>query len=222
MRRALLLLAALLLAHSPSFAAELRTLDVVVTRIIDGDTFVAIDSNRLEHRVRLAGIDAPERSQPFSERSRQNLASLVHEHAVRIEWSKVDRYGRLVSRVVLPQGRCAEPSCPQVDVNLAQIEGGYAWHYIAFQREQSAHDRQDYAAAERAARDGGAGLWADREPVAPWDWRAQPGVSSVKKSRAGICHEAGKPSYSSVRHFEEFANLEGCIASGGRIPKSAR
>jgi endonuclease YncB( thermonuclease family) len=221
MRRAVSLLASLLLMHAAASAAELRTLDVFVTRIIDGDTLVAIDSNRIEHRVRLAGIDAPERGQPFGERSRQSLAGLAHHQSLRIEWSKVDRYGRLVATVLLAQGSgCPGASCVQLDINLAQIQGGFAWHYTAFQAEQTAMARREYAAAEQTARAGGLGLWADAEPVAPWNWRAGPATAAVKKSRAGICHDTTMASYRTVRHFEGYADLEGCLASGGRLPKS--
>src|SRR4051812_46193581 len=91
-----------LLAQGAARGAELHSLDVFITRIIDGDTLVAIDSNKVEHKLRLSGIDAPEKGQPFGQRSRQNLASLAHNHAARIEWSKVDRYGRLVAKILIP------------------------------------------------------------------------------------------------------------------------
>jgi endonuclease YncB( thermonuclease family) len=219
MRRTVSLLASLFLMQAAASAAELRTLDVFVTRIIDGDTLVAIDSNRLEHRVRLAGIDAPERGQPFGERSRQNLATLAHNQSLRLEWSKVDRYGRLVATILLAQG-CPGASCAQLDINLAQIQGGFAWHYVAFQAEQTEPTRREYAAAEQTARAGGLGLWVDLEPVAPWNWRAGPATAAVKESRAGICHDTTMASYRTVRHFEGYADLEGCLASGGRLPKS--
>ena len=58
-----------------------------------------------------------------------------------------------------------------IDANLAQLEAGMAWHYKAYAREQRAPDRRRYAQAEERARDARQGLWADRAPMAPWDFR---------------------------------------------------
>jgi len=65
-----------------------------VVRIADGDTLTVLDSARHQHRVRIAGIDAPERYQPFGGRSRQNLASLAFRKSATLDCYKVDRYGR--------------------------------------------------------------------------------------------------------------------------------
>jgi len=80
-----------------------------------------------------------------------------------IEWSKHDRYGRIVGKVVL-EGQ---------DICLEQIEAGMAWHYKYYQDDQTEKDRQLYAAAEIAARATNVGLWIDPNPVPPWDFRRQ-------------------------------------------------
>ena len=111
---------------SPGFGAEQHTLTVKVTRITDGDTIKAIDSNRLEHDIRLLGIDAPESEQAFSARSKQNLERLVAGKDVRIEWSKDDGYGRLLAIVRLPiSAACEPPVCRDgyLDVNLCELDG---------------------------------------------------------------------------------------------------
>ena len=82
---------------------------------------------------------------------------------VTIEWSKHDRYGRIVGKVLL-NGR---------DVCLDQVTAGMAWHYKFYQDDQTPEDRQLYAAAEIAARAGKVGLWIDPNPVPPWDFRRQ-------------------------------------------------
>jgi endonuclease YncB( thermonuclease family) len=74
---------------------------------------------------------------------------------------KTDRYKRAVCRLEVDG----------VDANLAQLEAGMAWHYKAYTREQSPADRWRYAKAEDRAREARQGLWADRAPVAPWDFR---------------------------------------------------
>lgn len=132
-----------------------------VVGVFDGDTVTVLDANRVQHKVRLAGIDAPESHQPFGTRSKQHLARLTYRQPVEVEWHKLDRYGRLVGKL-----RVAG-----VDMNRVQVEAGLAWHYVAYQREQSEADRRAYAAAEQAAREARLGLWADARPQAPWDYR---------------------------------------------------
>ena len=141
-----------------SFAASF---DGKVVGVTDGDTILVLDSQHMQHKVRLAGIDAPESKQAFGGRSRTNLADLVFGKAVIIEYTKHDRYGRVVGKV-LWNG---------IDVDLQQIESGLAWHYKQYAKEQSSEDRQRYAKAEDKARAAHLGLWQDREPVPPWEWR---------------------------------------------------
>jgi len=132
-----------------------------VVSVADGDTITVLDSSKTQHKVRLAGIDAPEKAQAFGNRSRLSLALMVYQREVTIKTDKTDRYGREVGKV-LHDGE---------DVCLAQVKKGLAWHYKAYEREQSESDRNAYAAAEDAARAAKAGLWADKEPIAPWDYR---------------------------------------------------
>jgi endonuclease YncB( thermonuclease family) len=120
-----------------------------------------LDANLVQRKVRLAGIDAPELRQAFGARSKQHLATLAFRQQIEVEWHKRDRYGRFVETL-----RVAG-----VDVNLLRVEAGLAWHYVQYQREQSEADRRWYATAERAAREGRIGLWADAEPMAPWEYR---------------------------------------------------
>ena len=82
---------------SPPAAADL--LECRVIRIADGDTLTVLDADQVQHRVRLAGIDAPEKAQPFSERSTQNLARLVAGKAVEVRWHTWDRYGQVVDQL---------------------------------------------------------------------------------------------------------------------------
>lgn len=145
---------------SPAAAATLRGRVVAVA---DGDTITVLDAARRRERVRLAGIDAPESRQPFGAAAKRSLAALVFGVDVEVEYSKRDRYGRIVGRV-LREGR---------DAGLAQVEAGLAWHYLRYANEQSPQDRAAYARAESDARALRRGLWADRAPLAPWEWRAQ-------------------------------------------------
>ena len=127
----------------------------------DGDTITVLDADKVQHKIRLAGIDAPEKKQAFGNRSKESLSDLVFDKTVNIETEKRDRYGRQIGKVLV-NGQ---------DVNLVQVERGMAWFYRQYQHEQSPNDRKLYEAAEGAAKDGRRGLWRDVDPVPPRDFR---------------------------------------------------
>lgn len=149
---------ALLLATTGAVADTLRG---QVVGISDGDTITVLDDTKKQHKIRLSGIDAPEKGQPFGDRSKQSLAGMVFRKQVVVGWHKYDRYRRVIGKVLL-DGR---------DVNFAQVSAGLAWHYKDYQREQSPADRRAYAEAEHKARVAHVGLWRDPSPIAPWDFR---------------------------------------------------
>ena len=134
-----------------------------VVGVQDGDTITVLDSSNANHRIRLLGIDAPEKGQAFGNRSGENLSQAIFNRVVTIGWSKHDRYGRIVGKVLL-EGQ---------DICLEQIKAGMAWHYKYYQDDQTEEDRQLYAAAEIAARATNVGLWIDPNPIPPWDFRRQ-------------------------------------------------
>ncbi len=90
-----------------------------VVKITDGDTLYVLDATYQQHKIRLAGIDAPERKQAYGLASRKHLASIVAGQTVTIEYQKRDRYGRIVAKVLLDG----------IDVCLEQVKAGFAWHY---------------------------------------------------------------------------------------------
>ena len=158
--------------RSPIFAlllclaiqAHADTLLGKVINVADGDTITVLDDTNTQHKIRLAGIDAPEKRQAFGNVSKQSLADMVAGQSVAVEWVKADRYGRKVGKVVLA-GQ---------DANLVQVRRGLAWHYKQYQREQSATDQQSYAAAEIVARTAQVGLWREADPMPPWEFRHKP------------------------------------------------
>jgi len=143
-------------AHAAS-----ETLSGRVVAIVDGDTLTMLDSSNQQHRIRLSGIDAPEKAQPFGERSKQNLSRLAFNRPAVADCPKRDRYGRQVC-VVRVNG---------ADVALGQLGAGLAWWYRKYAGEQTPQDRETYAAVEQEAQEGRRGLWQDRDPVPPWEWR---------------------------------------------------
>lgn len=120
----------------------------------------------------MAGIDAPEKSQAFGQRSKESLAVLVFGKEVDVRWHKQDRYQRIVGKVMVAAPSCRASQCPKtLDAGLAQVTAGLAWWYENFAKEQSPEDAERYKFAEHEARVKRAGLWADGHPVPPWEWR---------------------------------------------------
>jgi endonuclease YncB( thermonuclease family) len=130
---------------------------------IVGDSITVLDNTNTQHCIRLQGIDAPERKQAFGNVSRKHLALLVAAKTVTVKWAKRDRYRRIVG-FVLVDGQ---------DVNLVQVKAGMAWFYRYYQKELSRENRKRYAQAEDEARANKKGLWQDKDPMPPWEWRRQ-------------------------------------------------
>ena len=139
------------------------TIEGRVVGVADGDTITVLATDKAQHKIRLAGIDAPEKKQAFGQRSKQSLSDLVFSKTVTVETAKRDRYGRDVGKVLVDG----------IDANLVQVQRGFAWHYKAYEREQSPSDRKVYADAEIEAKAAGCGVWLDAAPVPPWEYRRQ-------------------------------------------------
>jgi endonuclease YncB( thermonuclease family) len=149
------------------------TLEGQVVGVSDGDTITVLDAERQQHKIRLAGIDAPERRQDFGNRAKQSLSDLAHRRQAKVKTGKTDRYGRLVGKVLV-DGQ---------DVNIEQVRRGMAWHYKAYESEEEPADRQAYADAENAAKASGTGLWAMPSPTPPWEFRRSTTLRAPTASR---------------------------------------
>lgn len=127
-----------------------------VTRVLDGDTIEVKSSPSLVERVRLQNIDAPEKKQAFGNWSKQYLTDMVGGQHVTITYVDRDRYGRILGKV---------SSKDIADVNKAMVANGAAWVYVQYNTDPS------LPGIERAARNQRLGIWADKDPVPPWEWR---------------------------------------------------
>ncbi|MFM6991602.1 MAG: thermonuclease family protein [Rhodoferax sp.] len=134
----------------------------LVVGVSDGDTIKILDDSQQQHTIRLMGIDAPEKTQAFGQKSKQSLSGMLYGQRVLVEWSKRDKYGRIVGKVITSEG---------IDVCLEQVARGMAWHYKKYAAEQSAADNIRYGDAEIVARTSKVGLWHDDMPMSPWIWR---------------------------------------------------
>lgn len=150
-----------------------------VVGVSDGDTITLLINGDQTEKIRLSGIDAPEKSQAFGQRSKQSLSDLVYDREVTVQWRKRDKYKRIVGKVIL-DGR---------DINLEQVRRGMTWHYKAYEREQPRSERLAYAEAEGQARSAQQGLWVDMAPVPPWGFRRA--EIPKRKGEAGTSVEIG-------------------------------
>jgi len=145
-----LILTLLILATSfPAFALD-NSFSGQVVGIIDGDTIdVLVDKKPI--RVRLHDIDCPEKNAPFGNQAKKFASDLAFKKTVTVQTTDVDRYGRIVGEVILPDGK---------SLNRELVRAGYAWWY-----RQYAPDDKELADLEEAAKTSQAGLWIDPNPI---------------------------------------------------------
>ena len=180
MRQALIITLCLMLTPVSTWGT---TLEGKVVKVADGDTVSIMDDLGVKHRIRLGGIDAPEKDQPYGKESTQSLLELTSGKTVVIEYDKRDRYKRIIGKVLVnPPGEvfCMALGCiNKIDVGLEQMKRGLAWHYKKYQGEQSVEYRETYAEAEVEARGKLLGLWKDDEPMPPWELRKKSEKNSI-------------------------------------------
>jgi micrococcal nuclease len=124
-----------------------------IIRVIDGDTYVFLTSSG-SLTVRMYGIDAPERDQPYSKESSEFLSKYLNNEAI-TKVNGTDKDDRSVG-TLLVNGR---------DINLLSLKGGFSWHYKRYSSDK------DYAAAEEYARRNKLRIWSLPNPIPPWTWR---------------------------------------------------
>jgi len=129
---------------------------IKVVGIADGDTFTGLTANNKQIKCRLYGIDAPEKKQAFSNRSKQALSDLIFGKQVKIIIQNKDRYGRAVVWVYTFDGK---------DISAEMLKMGMAWHFKQYSKDV------EYAKLENTARQQKNGLWIDKNCVAPWEYR---------------------------------------------------
>jgi micrococcal nuclease len=126
-----------------------------VIKIVDGDTFDMLTKEKTTLRIRMNGIDCPERKQDFYQSAKNALAGYVFNKEVKLLITGRDRNKRIIATVY----------CNGKNINLAMIQNGYAWHYKKYSTDTV------YEKAEQQARLARRGLWRMDHPVAPWDFR---------------------------------------------------
>jgi endonuclease YncB( thermonuclease family) len=127
-----------------------------IIKIMDGDTYELLLEDNSTIRVRMDGIDAPEKGMPFSKKAKNYLTTLCKDQTITVEKTNEDRYGRILGFTFLEDGR---------ELSREMLKAGYAWHYKKYNSDP------DLAALENEAREAKRGLWQDKNPMTPWENR---------------------------------------------------
>ncbi|HWF60659.1 MAG TPA: thermonuclease family protein [Nitrospira sp.] len=141
------------------FSAPAFSFTGEVVSVLDGDTIEVLRNGKAQ-RVRLYGIDCPEKGQPFGNNAKQATSAMVFVLEVTLEIHGKDKYGRIVADVLLADG---------TNVNHALVKDGWCWWYRKYAPNDTALEKLETEAIEA-----GRGLWVDPEPVPPWEWRKSP------------------------------------------------
>ena len=201
----------LLLLSSTLFAGSITG---KVVSVADGDTITVLDSSKTQHKIRFEHIDTPEKKQAFGQKAKQHLSKMVFGKTVKVSIKEKDRYGRSIGTVYLGKK----------NINLEMVKAGFAWHYKAYSKDKT------FADAETKAKKAKIGLWADKNPVAPWEYR-RGGKSSTKKipskdkgdatsnGQVWITKSSGIWHNSSCRYFKNSKGYLGLKSKGKRACK---
>jgi endonuclease YncB( thermonuclease family) len=127
-----------------------------VVNIADGDTFTLLYTDKSNVKVRLYGIDTPERGQDFGTAARTTLGEMLKGHLVSLYEKNKDRYGRTVAVAFRDDGLC---------INEEMLRLGYAWHYGEYDKNPAWKELEQQAKKKKL------GLWAGSKPTPPWEWR---------------------------------------------------
>lgn len=136
-------------------AAQAETFTAKVIAVADGDTITVMHDNHAE-KIRLSGIDCPEKKQPFGKDAKLFTSQAVFGKEVQVNTIGRDKYGRSIGEVIEPDGN---------SLNAKLVENGLAWHYIRFDHQQTLDDLEHQARGARR------GLWVQDSPTPPWVFR---------------------------------------------------
>jgi len=128
-----------------------------VVAITDGDTFKLLTNDSTLINVRLANIDCPEKKQPYSKKAKQFASDAISSKIVTIRVLKKDRYKRYISNVIYNDS---------LNLSYELVKNGLAWHYVKYSKDTILQIIEDRAKASKI------GLWKEKKPIPPWQWRA--------------------------------------------------
>jgi len=189
-----------------------------VVSIADGDTITVLDDNKIQHKIRLYGIDCPESSQDFGAKAKKFTSDMVFAKQVSVKIMDTDRYDRSVGLV----------NVGSISLNEELLKSGYAWHYSQYCKSSFC---SQWEILQNAARTRGVGLWSMKNPTPPWEFRrVERGGAPVKQNQVALqsggvyhgntksmaFHQSSCGAYNCKNCTEIFNTREAAIAAGYR------
>lgn len=197
MRNFLLILTVLVCLLTGAYPVHCETFQGKVVKVVDGDSITVLNNNK-QYKIRLYGIDCPEDGQAYGNKAKKFTSSLTYGKTVEFTVYDVDKYRRLVA-VVKANGR---------NINEAILKNGYAWRYTQYCKESFCND---WVAVEFQARQSKVGLWQDKSPIPPWEWRHSP-----KRQQQIVSNQVGRE-----RQKNEYQRQQQVRASSGVLHGNA-
>nr|WP_315419679.1 thermonuclease family protein [uncultured Pedobacter sp.] len=136
--------------------AQVAAITGKVVSVADGDTFTLLVNGNQQVKIRLHGIDCPEKKQDFGQVAKEFTSKKVFEKTITVKPTDIDRYGRTIAIVLLPNS---------ISLNELLLKNGLAWHYLQYDKNPN------WSKLEQSARNSKIGLWQLDQPVAPWSFR---------------------------------------------------
>ena len=157
-----------------------------VISISDGDTLTVLKADKQQVKIRLAEIDAPEKGQPFGAQATQSLSDLCFGKQATVVPRSKDPYDRTIAHV----------SCNGIDANSAQVNRGMAWVYRKYAKDHNLYMLEHEAKRHKR------GLWADKSPTPPWQWRKSPRYAAIQVAGKDDLAECARLLALNVAHYE--------------------
>jgi endonuclease YncB( thermonuclease family) len=126
-----------------------------VIKIIDGDTITVLSELDKQYKVRLAEIDAPEKTQPYGKNAKEELSNKIFQKKIKILWKEKDQYDRVIGQLYIGSRY----------INQEMVEEGWAWNYEKYSSNNEIAKSQENAKTYKK------GLWQSPNPIPPWKWR---------------------------------------------------
>ena len=176
---------------SDSFVGE-------VVGVADGDTVTVLMDNKIQHKIRLAEIDTPEKAQPYGQTAKRALSDYVYRQRVKVEVETTDRYGRIVGWLIRLKDN--------LNVNQQMVRDGHAWVYTKYSRSRVLR------AYEKDAEKNQRGLWALQpdQRIPPWDWRKMKRSGGGKRAAKDTSHCGPKKSCKEMSSCDEAKRYLAC------------
>jgi len=168
MKHFYLILLTLLINFAESDASLKKELSGIVIKISDGDTITILDNLNKTYRIRLYGIDCPEKGQDYFQVAKDYLGDLCFQKTVYIQIMHTDQYKRPVAKVYVDS----------LELNYLLLKEGLAWQYTAYDKSRHYQKAQEEAKIKKK------NIWSLRNPIAPWEFRKTKRLKTLNKQSA--------------------------------------